>query len=162
RDKPGITQASDLVRITEGEWTEMIKASGVGVPPGTPGGNQDEQVNNYVQQILRQVEAAFPMPFFVERLGSSPIATFLKSQPLFDLKQTYPEQFFQQNPQAAQVLTAQEQEQLRHYRRLYPLTNKATEAIALVAKGVRSAQQIAAMDATVFVEQHQDIFSADR
>ncbi|HSP06067.1 MAG TPA: hypothetical protein VLR94_02770, partial [Acidobacteriota bacterium] len=162
RALPGVKQASDLVRITVDQWKSMIQAPGVGVPPGMPGTTPDEQVHNYAQQILRQVEAAFPTRFFAERLGSSPVAAFLKNQPSFDLKKTYPDKFFQQNPQAAQALTAQQKEQLRTHRRLYALTNNANEAIGLAGKNVSSARQIAAMDVTVFAEQQKEILGSDR
>lgn len=156
-----IKQAEDLVRLTEENWQSLIQTQGVGVPPGTLGATPDEQTRNYVQQILRQVEAAFPTQFFAERLGPSPIATLLKSRP-YDLKKTYPEKFFQQNPDVAESLTAEGRNQLRSLQRVYRLTNNAQETIALSANGLRSAQQIARMDATVFAEQHKDIFSADR
>ena len=162
RAMPGIKQASDLVRITEAQWTSMITAPGVGVPAGIPGLTPDEQLKNFLQQILRQVEGAFPTQFLAERLDPSPVASFLKSLPSFDIKTTYPEKFFQQNPIAAQTLTSQEKELLRTHRRLYPLTDNAKEAIGLAVSGVRSARQIAAMDVTVFAEEHKDIFSPER
>jgi hypothetical protein len=157
-----IKQAQDLVRITEDQWKSMIQAQGVGVPSGIAEANPEEQTRNYIQQILRQVEAAFPTLFFAERLGTSPVATFLKGQSSYDLKKTYPEKFFQQNPQAAQSLTAQDKDQLRTHHRLYRLTSNAEEALGLAAKGLRSAQQIARMDATVFAEQNKTLLTADR
>jgi hypothetical protein len=157
-----IKQAQDLVRITEDQWTTIVQAQGVGVPPNTPGSTPQEQTQNYVQQILRQVEAAFPTPFFAERLGTTPVSAFLKSQPPYDLKKTYPEKFFQQNPQAAQSLTPQDKDQLRIHQRIYRLTSNAKETIALATKGTRSAQQIVRTDVAVFAEQNKDILTADR
>src|SRR5206468_7985382 len=79
RALPDVKQPSDLVRLGEDKWKSLIQAPGVGVPPDTPGATADDKTNAYVQQILRQIEAAFPTTFFAERLGSSPVATFLKA-----------------------------------------------------------------------------------
>src|SRR5215212_332467 len=157
-----IREASDLVRISEEEWKSLIRTQGVGVPAETPGASADEKTQYYVQQIVRQIEAAFPTRFLAERLGPSPIATFLESQPSYDLKTTYPEQFFKTNPAAGDSLTPQDRDQLRDFQRLYRLTSSAQETIALVRKGVRSAHQIARMDRRVFSEGNEEIFSAER
>ena len=81
RALPDISQASDLARLTQDNWRALIHTEGVGVPADTPGTTSDEKTNNYVQQILAQVEAAFPTRFFAERLGTSRVATFLKAEP---------------------------------------------------------------------------------
>ena len=102
-ETPDIRQASDLVRLTEEEWKSLIQTQGVGVPAETPGASADEKTQNYVRQIVRQVEAAFPTRFLAERLGRLPVATFLKSQPSYDLKTTYPEQFFKNESGRRQI-----------------------------------------------------------
>jgi hypothetical protein len=160
--RPDIKEASDLTRLTEDEWTSLIEQQGV--PTDTPGADADEKRNNYLRQIVGQVEAAFPTRFLAERLDSpSPIAKFLKSQPSFDLNTTYPEQFFKQNPSAAQVLSQEDKFQLRTFQRLYRLTHSAKETIALAErKQVGSAYQIARMDPKVFAAQNQDILTEER
>ncbi len=163
-EMPDVNEAPDLARLTEEDWKTHIRTEGLGVPEETPGADAEEKIANYARQIVRQVEAAFPTRFLAERLeASSPIATFLKSQPTYDLKTTYPEQFFKAHPDAAQALSAQDRDQLRKLQRVYHLTDSAEEALALVEqKGVGSARQIAGMDRDVFVREHQDIFSEER
>src|SRR5215210_2309211 len=161
-ETPDIREASDLVRITEEQWKSLIQTQGVGVPAETPGASADEKTQNYVQQIVRQIEAAFPTPFLAERLGTSPVATFLKDQPSYDLKTTYPEQFFKADPAAGASLTPQDRDQLRDFQRLYRLTSSAEETIALTQNGVRSAYQIARTDPEIFAAQNQEILSAER
>ena len=159
---PDVKEASDLARFTEATWKSLIQTQGVGVPPDTPGASADEKTQNYARQIARQVEAAFPTRVVAERLGASPVATFLKNQPSYNLN-TYPEDFFKKNPAAAQGLTSQDRDQLRNVQRMYRVTGRAEEAIALAQKKeVRSAYKIARTDGTVFAQQNREIFSADR
>lgn len=162
RALPEIKKAADLAGLKEEKWKALIQAQGVGVPADTPGANSEEKKNNYVKQIVRQVEAAFRTRFLAERLPISKVATFLKTQSAYDLTTTYPEQFFKKNPAAAQALSPQDRDQLRTLQRLHRLTSSAKETIALSAKGIHSAQQISRMDRKVFAEQHKDIVSADR
>ena len=159
---PDVRQPSDLARLTEDKWKSLVQTQGVGVPIETPGVTSEEKTGNYVRQILAQVEAAFPTQFFAERLTSSPVSTFLKAQPTYDLRTTYPEQFFKQNPAAAQPLQQSDRQQLRTYQRIHRLTGSTTETLALAAKGVHSAQQITRMDRTRFAEQHKEILSGER
>ncbi|MGH8524334.1 MAG: Tc toxin subunit A [Gammaproteobacteria bacterium] len=86
------------------------------------------------------------------------------SQPFssYDLRHTYPEQFFKQNPPAAELLSPQDRKQLQTFRRLYRLTGSTKETLALAAKGVHSAQQIVQKDRTVFTEQQREILSVER
>lgn len=162
RALPDVNEAADLVRLNEEQWKALIQAEGVGAPAGTPGATSDEKVTTYARHLLRQVEAAFPSQFFAERLGGSGVAGFLKAQPAYDLRRTYPEQFFKQHPEATQLLSASDQQQLRAYQRLYRMTENTAETLALAAKGVHSAQQIARMDREVFAAQHADILPPGR
>ena len=138
RALPDIKKASDLTQLTEERWRSLIQTQGIGVPADTPGDNADEKKNNYLKQIVAQVEAVFPTRFLAERLPTSPVATFLKEQSSYDLKTTYPEQFFKTNPAAAQALSPRDRDQLRTFQRLHRLTSSAQETIALSAKGIHS------------------------
>ena len=159
---PDVQQPSDLTRLTEDRWKTIVQTQGVGVPAETPGTTSEEKTGNYVQQILVQVESAFPTQFLAERLGASPVSTFLKDQPTYDLRITYPEQFFKQHPDAAQPLLPKDRQQLRTFQRLHRLTGSTAETLALAANGVHSAQQVVQMDRTVFAEQYKEIFSGER
>lgn len=156
-----VKQASDLVRLSEDNWRSLIQAQGVGVPTGTPGVTSEEKTNNYVRQIVAQVEAAFPTGFFAARLPASPVKTFLQAQSSFDLLSTYPAQFFKSNPTAAQGLTRQDQGQLLAFQRIHRLTRNTKETLALSAS-VHSAQQISRMDRQAFAEQFKDTLATDR
>jgi Tc toxin complex TcA C-terminal TcB-binding domain/ABC toxin N-terminal region/Neuraminidase-like domain/Putative peptidoglycan binding domain len=157
-----VTEAAHLARLTEDDWDSLVRAPGVGVPPETPGGTDDEKVGTYVGEILARVEAAFPTRFFAARLGESPVAKFLDANPSFDLKTTRLEQFLEQTPAAAQTLPPEDRRRLHSFQRLHRLTNRTTETLALAAKGVESARQISRMDRSVFAEQHQDALPAER
>jgi hypothetical protein len=159
---PDVREPSDLARLTEDKWKSLVQTQGVGVPDATPGGTAEEKTKNYVEQLLTQVEAAFPTRYFAERLTNSPLSTFLKSQPTYDLRTTYPEQFFKRNPAAAQSLRQTDRQQLRTYQRLHRLTGSTKETLAFAAKGVHSALQIVQMDRTVFADRHKEIVSGER
>ena len=159
--QPGIKQASDLVRISQDQWRTLIQGPGIGVPPGTPGATPQEQIANYVDRIVREVEAAFPTAYFVQQLPASPVKTFLQKQTAYDLNFTYPAQFFKQNPAAAKTLTPQDQGQLFRFQRIYRLTGNTSEALALSAT-VQSAQQIARMDRAAFSAQFSAVLSPGR
>ena len=155
---PGIAQAPDLVTITEDKWKSLVETAGV--PADTPGATADEKTNNYVQQIVGQVEAAFPTAFFAERLPDSHVKTFLKAQPAYDLISTYPAQFFKSNPAAAAGLTDSDKGQLATYQRLRRLGN-TKEALAMLPL-VRSAHQISRMDRQTFATLLKDTVPAGR
>jgi hypothetical protein len=157
-----IKHASDLARLTEAQWLALIQTPGVGVPANAPGASTDEKTRNYIGQILGRVEAAFPTQFFAARLGDSPIAKFLQDHPAYDLKRTYPAQFFKQNPAAGQALNYTQQRQLGAFQRIYRLTDNAQQTLALSSRGIGSAQQITRVARQVFVDQHKDILSADQ
>lgn len=159
---PDMQHASDLTRLAQADWKALIQTQGVGIPEGTPGATPDEKANHYAELLVRQVEAAFPTRFFAERLGTSPVAAFLKEHPAFDLRATYPARFFSENPDAAHALTSRDRRELANYQRLYKLTESATETLALAARGIHSAGQITRLDRKLFAEQHQEAFSAER
>ncbi|MGD9846698.1 MAG: neuraminidase-like domain-containing protein, partial [Variibacter sp.] len=153
RSRQDIRQASDLARLGAADWKSLVATQGVSVPAETPGADAAEKADNYVRTLTARVEAAFPTMFFAERLGASPIATFLKGNPAYDLRTTYPPQFFKALP-ADRSLSEDDQRQLRSLQRLYRLTGNASEAIAL--KELGSAQQIARMSSTAFADRYKD------
>ncbi len=159
---PGVSQPADLASMTDEQWKSLVRTQGVGVPAETPGATAAEKTDNYVAQIMAQVEAAFPTQFVAARLGNSRVATFLKAAPAYDLKSTYPEQFFKANPVAAQALRAEDRQQLQNFQRVYRLTENARETIGLAAKGIHSAQQIARIDRTAFARAQQDVLPEGR
>ena len=176
REMPNIKQASDLARLSGRDWKFLIETEGISVPEEAPGGNLQEKTDNYVKQIVRQVEGAFSTEFLTKRLdeatpGGSRVVSFLETHSGYNLK-TYPSQFFKENPAAAQELGKQGIDELASLQRVHRLASSATatspktsiaeETIALTGKGFRSAAQIAAMDPGVFVRQNQDIFSEER
>ncbi len=159
RARRDIRQASDLVRLGADDWKSLVAAQGVSVPPETPGADAAEKAENYVRTLITQVEAVFPTMFLAERLGVSPIATFLKANPTYDLRTTYPPQFFKSLP-AGQSLSEDDRHQLQSLQRLYRLTGNAGEAVAL--KELGSAQQIARMDPAAFADQYKDVLPPAR
>ena len=160
--RPDIKQASDLVRLSTDDWMALVTAGGVGVPIGTPGTTAEERASAYVGQIMARVEAAFPTPFFAARLGDTPIAGFLRANPDYDFTKTYPALFFKQNPAAAGFLDADQQRQLQEFQRLYRLTGKTSDTLALAGKGIGSAQQVTRLSRQAFVDQHKDALAAER
>ncbi|MGA9768044.1 MAG: neuraminidase-like domain-containing protein [Blastocatellia bacterium] len=159
QSRPDITRASDLVRLSKNDWKTLVNSSNAGVPPDTPGANAEEKTNNYVEQVMTQIEAAFPTQFFAARLGPSPVATYLNNQPSYNLEKTYPAQFFKSNPNG---VTPEVRAQLPAFQRLYRLTGRAEETLALSARGIHSAQQISRIDREAFAKQLQNIVSEPR
>jgi hypothetical protein len=161
-NRQDIHDAGDLARLTDNDWLEMIQSAAAAVPDGMPGATPDERVHAWVAQLTGRVEAAFPTKVLAARLGDSPIAAFLSSNPAYDLKTTYPAQFFKQNAAAAQGLNPDQQRQLQAMQRLFRVTGNVRETIALASKGIRSAQQISRLSRDEFTALHQDVLSADR
>ena len=160
--RPDIKQASDLVSLSKDEWMALVAAGGVGVPDGTPGTTVEERASAYVAQIMTRVEAAFPTPFFAARLGDTPVARFLEANPDYDFRKTYPALFFKQNPAAAALLDADQQRQLQEFQRVYRLTGKTSDTLALAGKGIGSAQQVTRLSRQAFVDQQKDALTAER
>ena len=160
--RPEIKQASDLVRLSKDEWMALVAAGGVGVPDGTPGTTVEERASAYVGQIMTRVEAAFPTPFFAARLGDTPVARFLHANPDYDFRKTYPPLFFKQNPAAAALLDAEQRRQLQDFQRVYRLTGKTSDTLALAGKGIGSAQQVTRLSRQAFVDQQNDALTAER
>ena len=129
--RPEIARASDLAKLTLADWTTLVSGQGVSVLSDFPGDTPEAQAAAYVNQIHRRVEAAFPSAVFAARLGPSPVASFLEANPTFDLKTTYPGQFFKQNPGAVGSLPPEGIAQLQSLQRLYRLTESAAETLAL-------------------------------
>ena len=86
RALPDIQQPSDLVRLDKG--MEVAHPDARRRRSGRYAGRQRRRRRRTTtcSRSSAQVEAAFPTPYFAERLGTSPVATFLKSQPSYDLK----------------------------------------------------------------------------
>ncbi|MGF7163611.1 peptidoglycan hydrolase-like protein with peptidoglycan-binding domain [Rhodoligotrophos appendicifer] len=162
RAVPGLTEAADLARLTAEDWQALIRTQGVGVPAEMPGADPDDKVTLYANQILAQVEAAFPTRFLAERLGSSPVAAFLKAQPAYDLRTTYPAAFFKDTPASGPTLAPSDRQQLQTLQRLYRLTGSTSETLELSRSGLKSAESIARIDRQVFARQHKDTLSAER
>ena len=156
-----IERASDVARISDAAWRELVVANG-GAPPETPGATAEEQVGRYVSQITLQVEAAFATRVVAARLGDTPVAQFLEAHPAYDLERTYPDRFFAEDATAAGALTAEARADLLAIQRLYRLTASAAETIVLANQGVRSALQIARIDRDVFATQVADTFETAR
>ena len=157
-----VKTAADLASLSSDQWKSLVQAGDVGVPVGTPGANAAEQTNNYVGGILTRVEAAFPTQFFAARLGAVPVGRFLATNPSFQLKSTSLTKFLNDNPAAAQALSADDHKQLQGYQRLYRITSRADETQALAAKGVDSAQKISATSREAFIAKHADILPGER
>lgn len=143
-----VREARDVARFTDADWRSFIDASG-GAPEITPGTTSQERGETYVGQILAQIEAAFPTNYLAARLGDTPAARFLTEHPEYDLGKTYPDRFVRDNVPAARALTPEGRRELVSLQRLYRVTRKASETLALAAAGVHSAAQIARLDRDV-------------
>jgi Tc toxin complex TcA C-terminal TcB-binding domain/Neuraminidase-like domain/Putative peptidoglycan binding domain len=164
-----IAEASDLARLTEADWRALVAAPTIGVPADIPGETPEEKTSTYVGKILGRVEAAFATQVFAARLGDTPIASFLlanvQATPPYDLKTTYPPQFFKQNPAAAGVLQSEDQARLQTFQRLYRLTGNAAETLGLSAgpaKDLTSAAAIARLSPQAFADRAKDVLTPER
>lgn len=162
-----ISDPSDLVRLTERDWLDMISGSangrGAGFPPGTPGQNDQEKAHTYARAIMARVEAAYPTAAVVYHLsqsdhpGNPDLAHFLAHNQGFDLGSTHIDRYLKL--QGEQALTGIRDPQqlvanLKGVQRIFKLTPRYSQIQPLLEAGLTSSQHIASLSKETFLAQY--------
>lgn len=161
-----ISELSDLARLDEQGWLEILskdRGKGpIGAPTGMPGKDEAEKTRHYAKAISHLVEDTFPTSFVAHRLeasdlpGKEDLRTFLSANAHFDLRSTRLTNFLQDNPGALagvhdpETATAR----VRALQRVYRLAPRWEQAKALLADGVDSAHAVTLVGENVFVAKY--------
>lgn len=112
RQEGEVSTLRDLSQFTEDDWLEMIdqqqNGEPIGVPPGIPGADEDEQKRNYARVLARTVEDAFPTAVFAARLRQDgaeeprrdDLLRFFEEQADFELLEGSVSRFLEHHPEA--------------------------------------------------------------
>ncbi len=162
-----LTSPRDLAAFTLADWQAMVSGDGVeegaGAPAEYPGETVEEMESLYATALARSAEEAFPTAAIVQRLAKTGrwglASSYVAEHPGLDFRTTNARQYLADNPAAG--LDAAEQETLRQQlseaQRLFmvaPRFDRDQVAGVMLDAGIHSAQQIAAMGPSAFVETH--------
>ncbi|MCX4239611.1 Tc toxin subunit A-related protein [Paraliomyxa miuraensis] len=167
RQAGDLSSPRDLAALGLSDWQAIV--SGTGGEPGTgapatyPGADQNERESLYAIALARAAEEAFPTTALVQRVAKSGrwalASAYVAEHPTLDFRTTNARQYLRNNPPAG--LTTEQEESLRQElstaQRLFmvaPRFDRDQVAGALLDAGIHSAQQIAAMGPSAFVETH--------
>ena len=159
---------SDLTRLDENDWHEIItrprEGDPIGVPPDVPGKDTEEKVRNYARAMAHMVEDAFPTAFATHRLekdhlpGRANLHTFFKANPGFNPRTTRLDSYLKDHPEAFEGVAETDREEtkinLKAMTRLYRLAPRYSQVSTLLKDGLDSAHGIAGMGRNVFLARH--------
>ena len=182
----GATSAFDLrpfARLDAGDWRAILKrpqAGGqqIGAPPGTPGRNEDERLDNYAVSLVQFVEKALPTAVVASRLASddgvdSPfrsvkadLASFFDDNPNFELGAA-PIAVYLQDGRDQKLANVADPEALvarvDDLSRVFKLTPRYADIRTLTADGVDSAFKAVNLGRHRFIDKYAGVLGgADR
>jgi hypothetical protein len=71
----------NLARLNRNEWVELAKRHGV--PEGTPGATEKEQLQNYADQLAQSIELSYPTAVIAARVQNGPSLLKVKHEKIF-------------------------------------------------------------------------------
>ena len=149
-----IQTVRDLVYVDEQTWRDIIQRDTgedrIGVPVGTPGKDEEEQIRQYARTLSRTVERSFPTAYVAARLeheettGLDPVRTFLKRNlDSFEIDGTRLETYLTEHPSALDEIAEddlpQVKQRLRAMQRVYRVAPRYEAMSALLKDGIDSA-----------------------
>lgn len=148
----------DLASLSEDGWHALLTEQRVGTPPGIEGTDNADKIRRYARSLARAVENEAPTGFLAARLrdaevvGKADLLEFFRANPSFDIKQTRPDVFLKEHPEALRGSAdpTLALKQLKGLHRVYRLTGASIPAIALQQAGKDSALRIGRMDQNAF------------
>nr|MCH9683548.1 hypothetical protein [Deltaproteobacteria bacterium] len=159
-----IASARDLAGWTTTQWQQLVSGTaGAGAPAEYPGHDDAQRESLYAVGLARAVEEAFPTAALIDRTAQTGrwglAASYVAEHPELDFRRTNARSYLADHPAAG--LSPQDQEalllELSQAQRLFmvaPRFDRDAVAGPLLDAGIHSAQQIAAMGVSAFVEQH--------
>ncbi|HEX2742312.1 MAG TPA: peptidoglycan-binding domain-containing protein, partial [Rubrobacter sp.] len=177
-----ISTVRDLARFDAEEWRQIVSEEGVGVPPGVPGQDDDEKVQNYASAMAGVVEDAFPTSFVARRLESevgsgvarslAPVSSgehlrtfFSDNEDSFDFAGTRLQSYLVENPDALAGIPEENrprvQQQVETMQRLYRVAPRYEQMRVLMDDGLHSAQGITLMGQSAFAIKYSAALSGE-
>jgi hypothetical protein len=153
----------DLTALSSADWTQLIQSKNVPIPSTVAGDAAAGKTANYVGQIVKSLETAYPTDFIAQGLAKSAdaidqsVAKFLKDSPDFSLVRTHLDHYLgQRQTPAAQLASgdAKVKRRIQAYQRLARIDSNLRVMSVLMARGFDSAYKIASGSRSAFVQQH--------
>jgi hypothetical protein len=158
------------------EWKTILQkrqADGlpVGVPPGTPGKDTEEQVSNYAVTLTQYMANLLPTPVITHRLvkdngDDSPfnetrhdLQVFFTNNPSFEFRDTPVEKYLKEDVEtklAGVKDTATLKTQLKNMQRVFNITPRYEEIRKLLADDMHSAFMMVQLGKRHFIEKYAD------
>ena len=182
-------QKADLAKLSADDWVAILNGNGpdgkpVGVPANTDGDTPQQQVQNFANTLVGQLQNAYPTTAFAANMarelsagtgGASAVAppagaararsvasqdvvTFLQNNPTFQLDRFRVDHFVAQNPGALKGIkdTAAAVSQLKSIQRVFRLQPSYSVVNLLTSRNIYSAQQIYFMGQNQFINAVKD------
>ncbi len=162
----------DLTKLDAQALQQLITSQKIPIPSGISGSTPAEQLTNYVNGIVRLLEAAFPTDYVAKGLAASTgaalqsVAKVLSNSPGIDLGATNLDGYLKQNAAKAFQGIPQEQvadvtKSLKRVQRVFRINPDSTTLTALLSAGLDSASKIAALSQSNFVKEFSSKLGGD-
>jgi hypothetical protein len=167
--KRKINDFADLTDLSHSDWTTILQAPGITVPPEIPGDKPEEKVKNYRDTMMNIIEDTFPGKFFASRIaqeqpsidetssipGQVQIATFLQKNKTFDFTKMRLSEFLTNNPDSVNGIDNPDllKSSLNAVQRVFAVAPRYDQTKALLTQGIHSALQISRMGQSAFLTQ---------
>ena len=169
RRNRNIRSLRDLTRLDEKGWLAILRKPGIGVPREISGDTPASKRRNYARTVLANLEATYPRDFFLNHLtqesdliGKEHVLTFFKRNPSFELRGELLVHYLKAHPNALSAIPRQQREgveqQIRGMQRIYKLTGRYQNMMALLKDGLDSAYRINRLGQNTFLRRYEKSF----
>ena len=166
-----IQSPSDLLKLSDTDWTGLLKSTGV--PDGVPGTTDNEKISNYKGQLQTILNAAFPTQKIALMVSDDTLkitdpnikeslTSFFNEAKNFDISSSRIKDFEAQLTKIAGSNSQACQDQLAALQRIYQVSPAPETMPVLLGLGYDSAYRIANIPQQSFIDMHsQDLGSDD-
>jgi hypothetical protein len=174
--------ARDLVKLDIVQWTNLIKKQVeggiIGVPPEVPGSTFEERLANYVNNIIRMLQFAFPTDAVAQIVRKVPginmhnttremVLQFFTNGNDFDLGSTNIDAYVAQNE--ARVFDGNSEterlnviNQIKCLQRVFQISTGPNALVTLLRSGIRSAHDLIQIPRTRFVAEFHERIGSEK
>ncbi len=148
QNKP-FKKASDLAKLNQDGFVEIINKNNKNVPDNMPGDTVNEKVANFAAAMKSRVDFLYPAVSLVatikkDNIGNitkiNQITKFIDKQESLDFKKDNIDQYLLNNPSVA--IDNKTLEELKIVQRIHKISNDSVAGATLVANGLHSSMQI--------------------
>lgn len=141
--------ASDLAKLDQAGFVDLINQNGKQVPDNMPGDTPDKKVANYAAAMKSRAEFLYPavsLVATVKRSGTpkltkiTEVQNFIDEQKELNFREQNIDKYLLDHPEIN--IDAKTKEQLKVVQRVHKITTKASAGSALIEEGLHSSMQI--------------------